>query len=82
MPAVLGLLEIPAGLAPSILMDDTSQRDAAYWPEPTHGVADRKQGIKVHAGRQAQRGLGLPEEPRWLRAPVIRELLQNGRETR
>jgi hypothetical protein len=41
-------------------MDDISQRDAAHWPKPSHGVADRQQGIRVYTGREAKRGLRFP----------------------
>ena len=57
MPAVLGLLEITASLAPPILVDDIGERDTADWPEPALGVADRQQGIGVDVRRQPERGL-------------------------
>jgi hypothetical protein len=57
MPAVLGLLEITASLAPPILVDDICKRYTANWPEPTYGVADRQQGIRVDARWQSERGL-------------------------
>jgi hypothetical protein len=47
------------GCPPPILADDIGERDAANWPKPPHGVADRQQGIRLDAGRQAERGLGL-----------------------
>src|SRR5205085_11301692 len=33
------------------LVDDIGERDAAYWPKPSHGVANRQQGIRLDAGR-------------------------------
>jgi hypothetical protein len=46
-PQMPGLpsLQIPVRLPPPILADDIGERDAAYWPKPPHGVADRWQGI-------------------------------------
>jgi hypothetical protein len=56
--ARLPSLQIPVSLAPSIFVDNISERNTADWPEPAHWVADRQQGIGVDAGRQSERGLG------------------------
>ena len=45
-------------LTPPIFLDDICKRDAAYWPKPTHWVADRQQRIRVDAQWQAESGLG------------------------
>jgi hypothetical protein len=50
-------LQIRVRLTPSIFVDDIGQRDTTDWPEPPHWVADRNQGIGMHAGRQAESGL-------------------------
>src|SRR4051794_35564373 len=42
-------LQITASLTPLILVDDVGERDAAYWPKPSHGVANRQQGIRDSA---------------------------------
>jgi hypothetical protein len=49
MPAVLGLLEITASLAPPILVDDIFKRNMVDWPKPAHRVADWQQGVRVDA---------------------------------
>ena len=45
--AGIGSLQIQVRFTPSILVDDIGERDTADWPEPTHRVADRQQGIGV-----------------------------------
>src|SRR5882724_11124005 len=42
-----------------IFIDDIGEGDTANRPELAQGVADRQQGIRVDAGRQAKRGLNL-----------------------
>ncbi len=42
-----------------ILVDDIREGNTTDWPEPAHRVADRQQGIRMHAGRQAESGLRL-----------------------
>src|SRR5206468_2309348 len=51
------VLSIVVGLAPPIFIDDIGERNTTDWPKPAHWVADRQQGIGMHAGRQAERGL-------------------------
>src|SRR5207249_2968020 len=45
--------------SPLVLVHDLLQRPATDGTEASHRIADRKDGVRVHAGRQAQRGLGL-----------------------
>jgi hypothetical protein len=40
---------ISVRLAPSIFVDDIGERDTANRPKASHGIADRKQGIRVEA---------------------------------
>src|SRR5271165_2979472 len=54
---VLRVLQIRVRLAPLISVNDIRKRDTADWPEPTHWVADRQQGIRVDSGRQSECGL-------------------------
>ena len=51
------VLQIPARLAPSILVDDICERNTANRPKPAHRIPDRKQRIRVDAGRKAQSSL-------------------------
>jgi hypothetical protein len=39
----------PGKTGPIDLIDHIGERDTADWPKPAHGVADRQQGIGVHA---------------------------------
>jgi len=50
-------LKIAISLTPLVFINDIGQRDAADWPEPAHGVADRQQGIGMDAERKAECGL-------------------------
>jgi hypothetical protein len=45
---------ISVRLAPRVLKDDIGERNAANRPEPSQGIADRQQGIRVETGRKAQ----------------------------
>jgi hypothetical protein len=49
--------QVPVRLALSVFVDDIGQRNTANWPEPAPGIADRQEGIRVHAGRQLKIGL-------------------------
>jgi hypothetical protein len=50
-------LQIPRKLAPAIFVDDIGERYTANRPEPTYGVPDRQQSIRMDAGWQAGCGL-------------------------
>src|SRR5688572_672941 len=48
-------LETPVGLAPALRVHDIGQGAAADGTELPDGVADGEDGVRVHAGGQAQR---------------------------
>ena len=50
-------LQIPVSLTPPIFIDHIDERNTADWPEPSHWIADRQQGIGIDAERQAECGL-------------------------
>ena len=54
--------QIPMTLAPTILIGDIGERNTANRPERFHGVADRKHGIRMHAGAEGQSGFRFPLE--------------------
>ena len=51
-------LQIAARVPPSVLKDDIGKGDTANRPKPAYGIADRQQGVGMHAGRQAECSFG------------------------
>jgi hypothetical protein len=51
------LLQIPRRLTPPISVDDIGERNTANWPKSAHGIPDRQQCIRAHAGWQPECGL-------------------------